>query len=97
MEKRARDLGAAASSAPSSVPADAADRLRALGYVSGAAQPVSDSAPNPANHIAAWNTFERELTRLNAGDVARRAAEPGRARARAIPTPRSSRRRTHAR
>jgi arylsulfatase A-like enzyme/Tfp pilus assembly protein PilF len=57
------------------VPADAADRLRALGYVSGSSAPLDDTAPNPARHIAAWNTFERELARLTAGDA--RAALPG--------------------
>ena len=35
----------------------------------------TDAAPNPARHIAAWNTFERELTRLTAGDA--RGALPG--------------------
>jgi len=69
MQARARALGAAAATSASSVPADAAERLRALGYVSGSSQPVSNDAPNPADHIAAWNTFERELTRLDNGDV----------------------------
>jgi len=69
MQARARALGAAAAGSASSVPADAAERLRALGYVSGSSQPVGDDAPNPADHIAAWNTFERELTRLDNGDV----------------------------
>jgi tetratricopeptide (TPR) repeat protein len=52
-----------------SVPADAAERLRALGYVSGSSGPIDDEAPNPARGIAAWNTFERELTRLQSGDA----------------------------
>jgi len=69
MRARARALGAAAANSASSVPADAAERLRALGYVSGSSQPVGDDAPNPADHIAAWNTFERELTRLDDGEV----------------------------
>jgi len=69
MQARARALGAAAATSASSVPADAAERLRALGYVSGSSQPVGDDAPNPADHIAAWNTFERELTRLDNGEV----------------------------
>ena len=68
MEKRAREL-AAASTSRSAVPADTAERLRALGYVSGSSQPIADSAPNPARQIAAWNTFERELTRLTKGDA----------------------------
>ena len=69
MQARARALAAAAATSASSVPADAAERLRALGYVSGSSQPVGDDAPNPADHIAAWNTFERELTRLDNGEV----------------------------
>ena len=81
--KRLLDLSAAKTEA-SAVPADAADRLRALGYASGAAAPVDDAAPNPAKHIAAWNTFERELTRLSEGDA--RGAAPGLAKlARAHP------------
>jgi choline-sulfatase len=69
MRKRARDLAAAAPATTGALSADAAERLRALGYVSGAAQPVGDAAANPADHIAAWNTFERELSRLAAGDA----------------------------
>ena len=47
-----------------------------MGYVSGAPAVSTDSetAPNPVKHIAAWNTFERELTCLTAGDA--RAAMP---------------------
>jgi choline-sulfatase len=63
-----------AKGAASAIPADAADRLRALGYVSGSAAPADD-APNPASTIASWNSFERELTRLTAGDA--RGALPG--------------------
>ena len=83
--KRLMDLSAAKTQASSSaLPPDAADRLRALGYVSGAGAPADDAAPNPARHIAAWNSFERELTRLTEGDA--RAAAPGLARlARAYP------------
>lgn len=65
----------AAKNAAAAVPADAADRLRALGYASGGASPVPDDAPNPASVIAAWNSFERELTRLASGDA--RGALPG--------------------
>ena len=57
------------------VSAAAAERLRALGYVSGSSAPASDTAPNPAKQIAAWNTFERVLTRLSGGDA--RGALPG--------------------
>jgi Flp pilus assembly protein TadD len=67
--RRLGELGASSASAASNVPPDAAERLRALGYVSGSAPPVDASAPNPARGIAAWNTFERELTRLTAGDA----------------------------
>jgi arylsulfatase A-like enzyme/Flp pilus assembly protein TadD len=78
---RLREVESAAGSAPSSdrasVPSDVAERLRALGYVSGA--PASDArddrAPNPVRHIAAWNAFERELSRLTSGDA--RRALPG--------------------
>ena len=65
----------AAKGAAASAPVDAADRLRALGYVSGVSSPVAGDAPNPASVIAAWNTFERELARLTSGDV--RGALPG--------------------
>jgi arylsulfatase A-like enzyme/Tfp pilus assembly protein PilF len=75
MRRRARELAASASGAPAAVPADAAERLRALGYVSGTAPPPGASAPNPARHIASWNMFERELTRLADGNA--RAALPG--------------------
>jgi choline-sulfatase len=61
--------------AEAAVPADTADRLRALGYVSGAASSPGDNAPNPASAIASWNSFERELTRLTAGGA--RGALPG--------------------
>ena len=68
--KRLAALHAAtAPAAASAVTPEAAERLRALGYVSGAATPGNDAAPNPAKHIAAWNTFERELTRLSGGDA----------------------------
>jgi arylsulfatase A-like enzyme/Flp pilus assembly protein TadD len=77
---RIRELESAArasSSNAASVPSDVAERLRALGYVSGtgAAELPDDRAPNPARHIAAWNAFERELARLASGDP--RRALPG--------------------
>lgn len=66
------------------VPADAAERLRALGYASGSSHALDDRSPNPASVIAAWNTFERELARLAGGDA--RGALPGLSRlARAHP------------
>lgn len=83
--KRVMDLHTAkAPAAPSAVSSYAAERLRALGYASGAAAPANDAAPNPAKQIAAWNTFERELSRLSEGDA--RGALPGLAKlARAYP------------
>jgi arylsulfatase A-like enzyme/Flp pilus assembly protein TadD len=61
--------------ATAAVSADAAERLRALGYVSGSASAPGDDAPNPASGIAAWNSFEKELTRITEGDA--RGALPG--------------------
>ena len=76
MRRRIEALGSGRAAAGKSIPADAAERLRALGYVSGAAAPAAnDRAPNPAERIAAWNTFEKELTRLTSGDP--RRALPG--------------------
>jgi tetratricopeptide (TPR) repeat protein len=82
--KRLAELRAVKAGGDAAVPADAAERLRALGYASGSAAPPNPGAPNPARHIAAWNTFERELTRLSNGDA--RGALPGLMRlARAYP------------
>jgi arylsulfatase A-like enzyme/tetratricopeptide (TPR) repeat protein len=67
--KRAWELATSTGPAAAAVPSDAAERLRALGYVSGSTAPVDDEAPNPAKQIAAWNTFERELSRLSDGDA----------------------------
>jgi arylsulfatase A-like enzyme/Flp pilus assembly protein TadD len=51
------------------VAADAAERLRALGYASGSNAITSDDpqAPNPASAIGAWTTFEQALGQLHAG------------------------------
>ena len=71
MASRLRQMEAAAGAASSRVDAEAAERLRALGYVSGAAsQSGKDdpNAPNPARVISAWTTFEEALTRVNAGE-----------------------------
>jgi arylsulfatase A-like enzyme/Flp pilus assembly protein TadD len=65
----------AAKAPAAAIPPGAADRLRALGYVSGSTAAPDDGAPNPASAIAAWNSFERELARLTAGDA--RGALPG--------------------
>lgn len=61
--------------ASSAVP-DAAERLRALGYVSGAAIIATDdpSALNPARVIDAWTEFERALARLLVGNARAAAA-----------------------
>ncbi len=67
--RRALDLATPKAAETSAVSADAAERLRALGYVSGSMSPVDDAAPNPARGIAAWNTFERALGRLSSGDA----------------------------
>ncbi|HEY0875141.1 MAG TPA: sulfatase-like hydrolase/transferase [Vicinamibacterales bacterium] len=58
------------------VSADAAERLRALGYVSGsaAARPDDSKAPNPARTTGAWTRFERALSQVQAGEA--RAAVP---------------------
>jgi arylsulfatase A-like enzyme/Flp pilus assembly protein TadD len=73
--RRLAELATTKAAPGAGVPADAADRLRALGYVSGSPGALDDDAANPATGIAAWNTFERELTRLTGGDV--RGALPG--------------------
>jgi arylsulfatase A-like enzyme/Flp pilus assembly protein TadD len=67
--RRAAELGASRIAETSAVSADAAERLRALGYVSGSPPRVDDGAPNPARGIAAWNSFERALGRLTTGDA----------------------------
>ncbi len=73
MRARARTLSAPTAAPATSVSAEVADRLRALGYVSGgsSSEPPDDRAANPARHIAAWNTFERELARLSEGQARR--------------------------
>ena len=57
------------SSAPSP---EAADRLRALGYVSSSATATTQNpgAANPASQIAAWSEFERDLALVNANRAA---------------------------
>ena len=53
------------------VSAEATERLRALGYVSGSPASRSDDAraPNPARTIGAWTRFERALSQLQAGEA----------------------------
>jgi arylsulfatase A-like enzyme/Tfp pilus assembly protein PilF len=46
---------------------EVAERLRALGYVASSPEPASDAlAPNPADVIRAWGTFEDGLAALSA-------------------------------
>jgi arylsulfatase A-like enzyme/Tfp pilus assembly protein PilF len=76
MRRRVRELAPAdRAEGSAAVPADAAERLRALGYVSGGAAPATGNEPNPARQIHPWNTFERELSRLTSGQA--RFALPG--------------------
>jgi choline-sulfatase len=53
------------------VPPEAAERLRALGYVSGSTtsslDPNDPDVPNPAKVIDAWRRFEAALTLVNTG------------------------------
>jgi tetratricopeptide (TPR) repeat protein len=46
------------------VSTETAEKLRALGYIAGGSAHVSADAPNPADHIAAWATFEAALADL---------------------------------
>jgi arylsulfatase A-like enzyme/Flp pilus assembly protein TadD len=59
--------------AAASVPSDAVDRLRALGYVAPAPRSASasSSAIDPSTVIDQWAAFERALDALNANDTAR--------------------------
>ena len=70
MAKRIRELSAANAAQPQAgVSPEAAERLRALGYVSGSARPADDErdAPNPARTIDAWARFESALSDVTAG------------------------------
>lgn len=71
MTSRLRQIESTAAAAPAPVDADVAERLRALGYVSGAAAPPDASAPNPARVITSWTQFEVALARTNAGAPAK--------------------------
>ena len=76
MRARAAELAKATNAAESKTSQEIRERLRSLGYVaSPAAAGDADDAPNPADQIYAWNTFERELSKLTSGDAAR--ALPG--------------------
>ena len=77
MRSRATELAAPAAGTQATTSPEVRDRLQSLGYVasSGAAAIDNDKAANPADEIYAWNTFERELSTLSAGNAAR--ALPG--------------------
>jgi choline-sulfatase len=56
-----------AGSSGRAISSDAAERLRALGYVASSSPPASgDGGPHPASKIEAWNQFEDALAALNA-------------------------------
>jgi tetratricopeptide (TPR) repeat protein len=64
-------LGKLSASVPApAVDPAAAERLRALGYVSGGAAPADPRAPNPARVITVWTTFEAALGQLVEGSPA---------------------------
>jgi tetratricopeptide (TPR) repeat protein len=69
MSTRIAALEADVKTPAASAPADAAERLRALGYVGGSSTPAASAgtAPNPARVIAAWTSFESALMQVNAG------------------------------
>ena len=68
MSKRIQTLSkpAAGAASPGSLPPEAAERLRALGYVGGST-PVSASGRgvNPARVIESWVAFEQALAQMN--------------------------------
>jgi len=67
MSARASAIHGVAVAHTPSIPPEAQERLRALGYVApGASAQPSAGAPNPAALIAAWNRFEEALAVLNA-------------------------------
>jgi arylsulfatase A-like enzyme/tetratricopeptide (TPR) repeat protein len=73
MTRRIRELSQAKSPrSGAGVAPEAAERLRALGYVSGSTQPANDSdtGPNPARTIDEWNRFEKALSDVTAGHAA---------------------------
>jgi choline-sulfatase len=67
MSSRVREIARPQSGAAPAVDPAVAERLRALGYVSGATGGSSASGPNPASVIENWTAFERGLSLLNAG------------------------------
>jgi arylsulfatase A-like enzyme/tetratricopeptide (TPR) repeat protein len=67
MSSRLRELARPQSGATPAVDPAVAERLRALGYVSGATGRSSASGPNPGTVIESWAAFERALSEVNAG------------------------------
>jgi arylsulfatase A-like enzyme/tetratricopeptide (TPR) repeat protein len=69
MTSRLTALQTASPAPTAAVAAEASERLRALGYVSGAAAPagIDPRAPNPARVIGAWAVFEAALAQVNGG------------------------------
>ncbi len=72
MSARLREIeaGSRTASQTATLPADAAERLRSLGYVSGSpSAPGADDSrsPNPARVIDAWGRFERALSDVTEG------------------------------
>jgi arylsulfatase A-like enzyme/Flp pilus assembly protein TadD len=73
MARQIEKLSTAADSRPrEAVAPEAAERLRALGYVSGSAPAAHDAAgaPNPARVIGEWTRFESALSDVTAGKSA---------------------------
>lgn len=68
MTTRIAAMEAGAKAPAAAAPADAAERLRALGYVSGSSAAITtqSNAANPARTIEAWTSFETALTQVNA-------------------------------
>ena len=72
MQSQLAKLAASGAKPEAQVAPEAAERLRALGYVSGSSAITSDDpqAPNPAKTMAAWTAFEQALGDLQSGRAA---------------------------
>ena len=69
MTARVAAIQDSAPATPAAIAPEAAERLRALGYVSGSGASAGGDprAPNPARVIDAWATFETALSQITAG------------------------------